>query len=566
MLIAAFAFDYDGTIAENGKVDEATVAALRRLKGAGRKILLVTGRELPDLQRAFPLFGEFDVIVAENGALLYLPSTAEERPLGAPPPAEFIAALRRREVTPLSLGRSIIATWQPNETKVLDAIQELGLEWQIIFNKGAVMCLPPGVNKASGLAAALELLELSALNVVATGDAENDHAFITACGCSVAVANAIESIKAEADIVTSGARGRGIVELVERFLDGDGLVGGLRRHDVLLGSDLRERPVGLQDDAAILIAGSSGIGKSRLASALIERMQLHGFQICVIDPEGDYEGLTDTISLGDPNRAPLDSEAFDVLRKPSANLVVNLLGIALPDRPVFFSKLLSGLVEFRSKFGRPHWIVVDEAHHLVPAEAAPSLFLPGKLPGTILITAEPERLAKNALETTNAIVAVGAEAANVIASYCDALGLKAPDTPSPPDDDAVLFWDRTKDTPPMIVKVEGPSSEHRRHVRKYAKGTLGEDKSFYFRGPEGKLNLRAQNVSTFLQMADGVDDETWLFHLRQKDYSQWFRQAIKDDDAADEIERVETADSEAMASREEIDKIISRRYTAPAET
>jgi hydroxymethylpyrimidine pyrophosphatase-like HAD family hydrolase len=566
MLIAAFAFDYDGTIAEDGKVDEATVAALQRLKAAGRKILLVTGRELPDLQRAFPQLGVFDVVVAENGALLYLPSTAEERPLGAPPPVEFIAALRRREVTPLSLGRSIVATWQPNETKVLDAIQELGLEWQIIFNKGAVMCLPPGVNKASGLAAALELLELSALNVVAAGDAENDHAFITACGCSVAVANAIESIKAEADIVTSGARGKGIVELVERFLDGDGLVGGLRRHDVLLGPDARQQPVGLRDEAAILIAGSSGIGKSRLASALIERMQLHRFQICVIDPEGDYQGLTGTISLGDPNRAPLDSEAFDVLRKPSANLVVNLLGIGLPDRPVFFSKLLSGLVEFRSKFGRPHWIVVDEAHHLAPAESAPSLFLPGKLPGTILITAEPERLAKNALQATNAIVAVGEEAAKVIASYCNALGLKAPDMPAPPGADEVLFWDRANDMPPMIVRVEGPSSEHRRHVRKYAKGTLGEDKSFYFRGQEGKLNLRAQNVSTFLQMAEGVDDETWLFHLQQKDYSHWFRHAIKDDDAADEIERVETVESEAVASREEIHKIISRRYTAPAET
>jgi len=137
------------------------------------------------------------------------------------------AALRRREVTPLSVGRSIVATWQPNETKVLDAIQELGLEWQIIFNKGAVMCLPPGVNKATGLAAALETLELSALNVIAVGDAENDHAFLTACGCSVAVANAIESIKVEADFVTAGARGKGIVELIERFLDGDGLVGNL---------------------------------------------------------------------------------------------------------------------------------------------------------------------------------------------------------------------------------------------------------------------------------------------------------------------------------------------------
>ena len=566
MLIAAFAFDYDGTIAEDGKVGEATAGALLRLKAAGRKILLVTGRELPDLQHAFPHFGEFDAVVAENGALLYLPSTAEERPLAAPPPAEFIAALRRREVTPLSVGRSIVATWQPNETKVLDAIQELGLEWQIIFNKGAVMCLPPGVNKATGLVAALETLELSALNVIAVGDAENDHAFLTACGCSVAVANAIESIKAEADFVTAGARGKGIVELIERFLDGDGLVGNLRRHDVWLGSDARGQPVALRDEAAVLIAGSSGIGKSRLASAMIERMQLHGFQICVIDPEGDYEELDKTISLGDANRPPLESEAFDVLRKPSANLVVNLLGIGLADRPVFFSKLLSGLGEFRSKFGRPHWIVVDEAHHLMPNESAPSRFLPGKLPGTILITAKPETLAKNALETTNTIVAIGAEAAGVIASYCNALDLKAPEMAAPRDADEVLFWDRTKDMAPILVKVEGPSSEHRRHIRKYAKGTLGEDRSFYFRGPNGKLNLRAHNVSVFLQMAEGVDDETWIFHLRRKDYSQWFRSAIKDDDLANEIERIEAAKLDAAITREEIHEIISRRYAAPAET
>lgn len=286
----------------------------------------------------------------------------------------------------------------------------------------------------------------------------------------------------------------------------------------------------------------------------------------VIDPEGDYEELEKTISLGDANRPPLQSEAFDVLRKPSANLVVNLLGINLADRPVFFSKLLSGLGEFRSKFGRPHWIVVDEAHHLMPNESAPSSFLPGKLPGTILITAEPQTLAKNALETTNAIVAVGSEAARVVASYCNALGLKAPETPAPRDANDVLFWHRGTDAAPAIAKVEGPSSEHRRHIRKYAKGTLGEDKSFYFRGQHGKLNLRAHNVSVFLQMAEGVDDETWMFHLGRKDYSRWFHSAIKDDDLADEIESIEAAKLDAAIARAEIHKIISRRYTAPAES
>ena len=52
-----------------------------------------------------------------------------------------------------------------------------------------------------------------------------------------------------------------------------------------------------------------------------------------------------------------------------------------------------------------------------------------------------------------------------------------------------------------------------RHTRKYAEGELGEDKSFYFRGPDNALNLRAQNLTIFLQMADGVDDQTWRHHL-----------------------------------------------------
>jgi hypothetical protein len=53
------------------------------------------------------------------------------------------------------------------------------------------------------------------------------------------------------------------------------------------------------------------------------------------------------------------------------------------------------------------------------------------------------------------------------------------------------------------------------------------DKSFYFRGPAGNLNLRAQNLVLFNQMAEGVDDETWLYHLRRGDHSRWFREASR---------------------------------------
>jgi HAD superfamily hydrolase (TIGR01484 family) len=120
----------------------------------------------------------FDRVVAKNGGLLYTPASEEERLIAPEPNSALIERLQARNVKPLSIGRSIIATWQPNEREVLDSIRDLGLELQITFNKGAVMILPPNVNKASGLKAALDDLTLSSLNVIGCGDAENDHAFL----------------------------------------------------------------------------------------------------------------------------------------------------------------------------------------------------------------------------------------------------------------------------------------------------------------------------------------------------------------------------------------------------
>ncbi|TIU15450.1 MAG: HAD-IIB family hydrolase, partial [Mesorhizobium sp.] len=118
---------------------------------------------------------------------------------------------------------------------VLEVIKELGLELEIIFNKGAVMILPSGINKATGLAAALEDLRLSPHNVVGIGDAENDHAFLQACGCSVAVDNALAAVKDTADLVTRGARGKGVEELIEKLVKRDREFVRKRRDGILLG-------------------------------------------------------------------------------------------------------------------------------------------------------------------------------------------------------------------------------------------------------------------------------------------------------------------------------------------
>ncbi len=218
MRFRAFATDYDGTLAHNGLVNESTLDALRRLKATERKLILVTGRVLPELFETFPQVDLFDRIVAENGALLYNPATKEERTLSEPPAREFARRLASAGVGPISCGRVIVATWEPHEKTVLSIIHEMGLELQVIFNKGAVMILPSGINKASGLKAVLDEFALLPDHCVAIGDAENDHALLSLCACSVAVANAIDSVKARADIVTVGDHGDGVIEIIDQLL------------------------------------------------------------------------------------------------------------------------------------------------------------------------------------------------------------------------------------------------------------------------------------------------------------------------------------------------------------
>src|SRR5271167_1582794 len=166
MRYLALATDYDETIADDGVVDKPTLAALERLRDGARRLILVTGRDVTDLQRVMPRLDLFDLVVAENGALLYDPANDEVQALGDAPPPAFVERLRELGVAPLWVGRVIVATWEPNEGKVLSAIHDLGLNLQITFNKGAVMVLPVGVTKASGLRCALAQLGLSPLNCI----------------------------------------------------------------------------------------------------------------------------------------------------------------------------------------------------------------------------------------------------------------------------------------------------------------------------------------------------------------------------------------------------------------
>jgi hypothetical protein len=217
---AALACDYDGTLANGGRVRPATLEALGQVRHSRRKLLLVTGRELDDLFDIFPLISLFDRVVAENGAIVYNPATQEHRLLASRPARELVEALRERRVEPLSIGHAIVATSRAQRRVVSKLIHELGLPLQIILNKRSLMVLPQGVNKATGLMSALHELGVAPEDTVGVGDAENDEDFLALCGYSAVVANALPALKRKVDAVTSARCGAGVAELVKHLLNG----------------------------------------------------------------------------------------------------------------------------------------------------------------------------------------------------------------------------------------------------------------------------------------------------------------------------------------------------------
>jgi hydroxymethylpyrimidine pyrophosphatase-like HAD family hydrolase len=565
MFFVALAVDYDGTLAREGRVDAATIGALEKIKKSGRKLILVTGRQLADLQRVFPEIEVFDLVVAENGALLFDPARKKEEPLAPAPPDRFVEALRARQVAPLSVGRCIVATWDPNETVVLEAIRDLGLELHIIFNKGAVMVLPADVTKASGLREALKRLGLSAFNVVGIGDAENDQAFLSACGCAVAVSNALPTVKERSDFVVAD-HGEGVAELAE-ILTGTDLAGritAVSKIQPVIGEDDGGCFRQLKPFETVLITGSSGGGKSTVVTALLEQMTASNLQFCVVDPEGDYAELP-AVVVGEAKHEPRVSEIMDLVANPDTSVVVNLLAIDAAERPRYLSGLLPELSKLRIETGRPHWIVLDEAHHCLPAKWDPApVSLPQELPAAIAVTVHPDEVAPDFLKLVSTVVGVGDQAEDVIEKFCAARGERCPTFPARPAEHG-LIW--TSEGGAQTIALRQPEARQKRHIRKYAEGELGEDKSFYFRGPDGSLNLRAQNLSIFLQMAEGVDDDTWTHHLRSGEYSRWFVEAIKDEELAEGarvVERDQTLSAQETRSR--IKELVERKYTAPAKS
>lgn len=217
MRFRVLAADFDRTLADDGRIAPETSVAVARWRAAGRRAVLVTGRRFDDLLVVCPRPEEFDLVVAENGAVLYEPASRYLETLASPPPAAFLRALTVAGV-PFECGRVIVATVAPHDGAVAAAIEALALPLDVILNREAVMILPRDVSKASGLAAALARLGETMADTVAVGDAENDVRLLADAGLGVAVANAVPALLAMADLVTRAPNGAGVRELIDALL------------------------------------------------------------------------------------------------------------------------------------------------------------------------------------------------------------------------------------------------------------------------------------------------------------------------------------------------------------
>jgi HAD superfamily hydrolase (TIGR01484 family) len=434
-------------------VSKETLKALHEVRSSGRRLVLVTGRTLDDLQTVFTELELFDRVVAENGALLYCPATREQRLLADPPPKEFADELVKRGPARVSQGRVIVATRSPHETTAVEVIRELGLELQVIFNKGAVMILPSGVNKATGLNAALHELGLSRHNVVGVGDAENDHAFLSQCECSVAVENALEALKEKTDWVTVGADGEGTSELIRSLVATDlEFLAERLPHRLILGrksdaTDVWIEPYGKN----VLLAGTQDSLQYTLVHQFLDRLQELGYQFTLLDRNGNFPCSAAGTVLGDRERSPSIPQTMDLLSKPDQNVILNLSGIPSNERPSFYSGLWPRLQELRVRTGRPHWIVISESHD-APAATLQGLQGMGEV---MIVVPELDRIPAQILDQMDLVIAFGAMPNRIFETFCKAIGqTRSAFSPMTIQPGQSAGWFRHSSASPFVFEVK----------------------------------------------------------------------------------------------------------------
>lgn len=551
------AFDSNGTLAENGTVPPKLQAALEHLRKAGYVLFLVTGKRYQSIELG-SLRNAFAGIVWENGAVLHHIVTDElYLPFGHVDP-RLVEALETAGV-PLQRGRATVSTHEHHGETVWHVLNQWGGDAVVTYDKGTLHLLPPGAAKGAGLERLLGLCAFSPRNLVSFGDGESDLSLLQLGEAGIAVADAVPSLKEVADLVTSHPGPAGVLEALQTYwLSG-------RARDL---PSRRERPIPLGEDgtgapvcvpAAALAGGNLGVfggstsGKSWVAGLLAEGMHHAGYQLLLIDPEGDFRGmraLPGMVALeGGQRRIPSPALVVALLETATVSVVLDLSSYPVARRTDYVADLLHTLHSLKGRKFRPHWVVLEEAQHFLPPHCnAVSTALSPMLPygGWAFVSYRPDRLARQVLAALDHCILTrlsqpeAVETARRICK-CDVEASLA-DTPQ---GHAWLCGQQAVRLRPNARRVP-----HIRHFYKYLDAPLPAHKRFRFRDERGFLDLEAASLFEFLQCLQTLPVESLTYHQARGDFASWVDGTLGDRVLADHLRKLAQRPLEGEALRE----------------
>lgn len=571
----AIAFDFDGTLTDHDRPAAETLDALGRLRERGISIILVTGRILSELEGVFAEVGEhFDALVVENGAVIVVDDHSSS--LALPIDQTLVGALGVGGIDARQ-GEVIVATSAAEEHGVLDAVTDLGLECQLVRNRTELMILPSGVNKGNGLTAALGALGLSPHDCLAVGDAENDHSLLAAAEFGVAVANAVGSLKAEADLVLSAPDGAGVIELIDDVIGPNHFWPARSRPGIAVGRDADRRPVLIPARPTnMIVVGGSGDGKSYLAGLLAEQLMAREYSVLVVDPEGDHRGLGalgPSVVVGADQPPPPVGMVMSLLQRSDACVVIDLSGLDEPDRQQYLAEIPVEVEARRRASGRPHWVFFDEAHQSVGQhEAALGTFEPAAH-GYCLITWRPDDLPASIVASIEIVLALTSPApddavVDLVAAIAD----------QPKEVVAVLLARSTghvvvarrqSTEPPEVARLGVRLTAHTRHEHKYDAHGVSLERSFWFRDHDARTTgAVARSLHELEHELTQCQRSVVRHHAKRRDFSRWIGEVFQDrllEEAVRLIEcRVESTSPGAVvdAARLDLVSVLGSRHEA----
>ena len=539
MKLSVLALDYDGTIARNDRLDPGVLDAIGIARRRGVTVLLVTGRVLGDLRRVAGELRFVDGVVAENGAVVHFPDSGHTTVLAPLVSRAFVSRLEEDGI-PFQSGQCLVDADASFAHRMLDVIRQLELPIVLLFNRSRVMAVAQGVSKATGLGAALDMLRASPRNTVAVGDAENDHELLRVAEVGAAVEWGSASLQAAADVVVHGNSPTAVADFIRCVAESGRLPLPIKaRRRLLIGhtEDGSEFSLAVRG-RNVLITGDTKSGKSWLTGLLCERLILHGYSLCVIDPEGDYrtlEALPGVTVLGGDDPPPTPRDLRRALRYPEHSVVIDLSALPHAAKLDYIRATLPALNVMRRRTGVPHRIIVDEAHYFLHDAVARRL-LDLDFNGYTVVTYWPSRLPAELIAATEVILVTRQSDSGEIEAlrrHCVSCQHVSPSTWAilghlRLDEAVALPVTEEAGTELRLFTIGERLTPHVRHRQKYVDVPVTDSRAFVFSPSGGRGESRAHTLREFVAVLDDLDVARADGYLRRSDFSRWIGEVFGD--------------------------------------